>query len=432
MRHRLSSRSSIILFLLLTLICTTTFNVTGESALSWQALSVPGEFITLDAIAPNTPVTLRSQFRFTNQESIDSLEGLWFGGLSTRPDAPPTVLSVVWSEITAGWFPASGIQLQSAQGLFPGSLPVKQDNGFLAGSDYLNLLNHFLTVGQVIETQLSYDPRSGATALNILDLVSGKSLYSAEYVLKPYNGVLYPMLGIVTDKPGIIVDSYSAEPYSVPVGTRWSLLWQDNETQQYEQFYLTRVNYDSGMALQLGARESHEGYFEFTVGQGDAQQLVLKIPASATADKTVHPFQVKNLPLGSVVLNLQYVDPQGNTWLLGTNPLDVILGTVQVVFDPIAVQGKELQGSLRLTTEEGVVEQLRLHVTAHLKEYGRSESTSIVVLDQPLERLSTDVLSIPYFIPFDGDDKFYELTFTVDLGAPVSTLISGSRFYVLW
>lgn len=432
MRQRLFNRSTIVLFILLVLLCAMPLSVAGESPLAWRSLSVPGDFVVLDPIAANTPVTIRAQYQFSSEESIDGLEGIWLAGLSVRPDTPPTFLSVVWSEVTAGWFPARGIQLQSDQSLFPSSLPVRRDSGFLAGSEYISLLNHALDVGQALEVQLSYDPRSGAAALNVIDLAEGKSLFSGEYALKPYNGVLYPALGIVTDKPGIKVEYFSAVPYSVPVGTRWSYLIQNPETKRYEQLYLIRILHNSELALQLGTRKHLEGQFELVAEQGDKKQVVLQIPATDETANTTYTFAAKNLPQGPITLNLQYRDPQGNAWLLGASPLDVVLGTIQATFEPMQIQGKELHGALRLTSEDAVVEQVQLRVTAHIKEYGQSESRDVVVLNQPLAQITTSTQIIPYVVPFDVESKFYELTFSVDFGVPVSTILSGDRFHVLW
>jgi hypothetical protein len=428
----MSGRTAVVLLLLLVFSCATTSHAAGESSLSWRTLSVPGDFMALDPVAPHTPVTLRAQYRFTSQESIDTLEGIWLAGLSVRPDAPPTFLSVVWSEITAGWFPSRGLQLQSDQGLFPNSLPVRQDSGFLAGSEYLNLFNHVPEVGQLLEVQLSYDPRSGAAALNILDATHGKSLHSAEYDLKPYDGVLYPMLGIVTDNPGIKVEHFSAVTHSVPVGVNWSFLIQNLDTQQYEPLYLVRVLHTSELALQLDAGRHTAGVFELVAEQADQTQSVLRIPATVELESTTHTFQAQSLPKGPITLRLQYLDPQGKTWLLGSSTLDVILGTIQVRFDPMEIEDQALRGMLRITADEGVVEQVRLRVTAHIKEFGQSVGSDVVVVDQPLERISTESLIVPYVVPFDKDSKFYELTFSVDFGAPVSAIESGNRFYVLW
>ncbi len=96
------------------------------------------------------------------------------------------------------------------------------------------------------------------------------------------------------------------------------------------------------------------------------------------------------------------------------------------------IEDQALRGMLRLTADEGVVEQVRLRVTAHIKEFGQSVGSDVVVVDQPLERISTESLIVPYVVPFDKDSKFYELTFSVDFGAPVSAIESGNRFYVLW
>lgn len=408
-------------------------SLADEAGVALQPLAgYPGEFLMLQAGEAGSTITLQSRLRLGDSNAVAALEGIWLAGLSGVSDAPPTLLSLVWTQDTSGWFPTWALQLQSDGGLFPDSLPSKRGQDFLEGSSYINLGSVTPEPGHVIEARLSYDPVSGRLDVGVMDLTTRKCIAARQFVLEPYTGPTIPALGIVGDGHGVQVEQFLASAYRVPFGLPWELMMKEED--DFERLVLTRFTSGRDIALWVAPNaENLRGQFALVADDGTNSTTVLELPAQARSEATFIPFAASELPLGAADVSLNYVDEEGRTWPLDTRQLHIVAANLNVDFGALSIQGDRLQGMVTVTSQDETVSDLPLRVFATFARPGSEEleAEPQLIFEGCLERISTRPTVIPLSIPIVTRESVLRLTLEAQFGIEVGNIMAGNEYYVL-
>lgn len=389
-----------------------------------------GEFSFLEGMDTTSPVTLQTRFRLGDKDGIGALQGLWIAGFSESPDAPPTALSLVWSEDTTGWFPVWGVHLQSDADLFPAGLSTKVGSGLLSGSSYVSSQVVSPQVDHLYQAELSYDPRTGQAAIGMSDLTEGTRLFSQALTLEPFRDKLYPAVGLVGEGHGVQIESFTASPHGVPLGTAWDLMVYESDRYSRLPVYRLTPGYD--LALRLGADEQgFPGTLAFVVKDGTSVETLFEQEAHARNEDLLLPFAADELPFGEVSLHLNYVDESGREWPLGTRSLLLVAANIDVNFGPLEVGCDALHGTVTLTSQDETVHDLPIRLLAAIGEPDQRDAAMELVLETTLERLSTETTVIPFTIPMYSEEQLFSVVFDVDFGVPVGKVMQKNRFHAL-
>lgn len=185
----------------------------------------------LEAVQEAATVTARITF---GEQQRQTGQGVWLAGFSAYPEDPPTLLSVTFSQVAAGWLgPMWGLQLQSEAGLLPSRLNPQEGSGFLEGAQFILLQTVAPRWEHEYEVSLGYDPTTGAASVRVIDRTAEQLVFSRNLQLEPYDGPLYPAAGVadVTDSgrvdpetPIAVVDSLTVADYLLPVEVAWWIM----------------------------------------------------------------------------------------------------------------------------------------------------------------------------------------------------------------
>lgn len=385
-----------------------------------------GEYLVLEGVPADQPITLQTRFVL---ESNDNLEALWLAGLSESAEAPPTMLSIVWTEDRSGWFPVWGVQLASDADLFAPGVATKNGAGRLAGSKYLGLTNATPKVGHVYQVELSYDPVTGTAAVGMSDLTDETRLFTRSVSLKPTTTTtLYPAVGKVGGQ--VTFEEINQAATRVPLGAQWDLMFKDGD--RYTGLALYRLTPSIEMAFRMGVDATeYNGEYVVTAVSGDQRYTLARVPGAARSEEVLVPFKASELPLGDAVLNIDYMDEFGKMWSLGTRSLLIVAATLEISLDNLRVEQDAIHGTLNVRSQDETLTDLPVALYAAVAEPNAREGDHTLILETVLSEVSHESTEVAFAVPLDSDRQLFTLLFDVQFGVPVGQVMRPSQFHVL-
>lgn len=397
-------------------------------AASWVEVALASQVISLGAIDPTSPVSLQTRFRIDSKEALTASKGMWLVGFSQMPDTTPRALALVWSEITLGWFPTWGIQLQSNAGSLPDKISPKRGAGFLADSSYVSICSSPPEVGHTYQAELSYDSQTGEALVGLYDLTLDKRVTAKALTLQPITTPLYP---VIAPSPGVEYEEFTTSSYMVPLDSPWDL--RQKEGADFNRLLFMRINRNEELALYLPQDvRDFQGVFTLVADDGLNAKTLCGVKASTRDQAMLLPFSANELPFGDVVLRFSYVDEDGKVWLLGAKPLRVVAADLRISFGQLRIQQDVLIGSAEIQSQNGTAQDLMLRLYATFRKPGEQQGKRQLILEQQLDQVTKDPIVVSFAIPVDEANGLFSVTLETEFGIPVGLVTSGNQYYVLW
>lgn len=397
-----------------------------ESAITLQPLEgYTGAYHMLNPVAGEQPITLQTTFRI---DAANQFDALWIGGVSATPDAPPTMLSLVWTQDTAGWFPVWSVQLHSDANLFSAGTATKRGSGIFSGSAYVSLNNVAPKADHVYQAELSYNPETGKVAVGMTDLTAGERLFVQSVQLAAIESDMYPAIGAAGS--GITFQEFVVFETAVPLGTTWDVSVKEGD--RYSRLALYRLTPSVELGLRLPAdATAWTGKFVLSAEEGENVTTLFEVAGDPREAETLIPFTAGDLPMGEIVLRFDYVDEQGKVWRLGTRNLLNVAGTVQLTFGELSIVEEGFDVQLAVGSQDETLRDVLMRVYATVGGPDSKDGDRRLVFEQPWALISQTSTPISFTFPLDVEDRLFSLRFDVEFDVPVATVLSGNLYHVL-
>lgn len=346
---------------------------------------------------------------------IEGFEEIWLTGLTDDPSTENLeeghVLALLWRLDHSGWFPTWQLELSSAVGLLPDSLPVRNVGAFpsVALARLQPQADHTYTV------TLSYSPALGALSYRIFDLTSGRVVQSGGYTMPAYDKPLHAVAGSVT-------------PHYLPVATNWQVGLDADRAFLALQHFDTR---DEAAAIRVQMPVAAPGeYHVYRLADGEE---VLVATFTPEAGEQRFPIDLSDFPYGSSTLRLDYI-VDGETLL--SEHRDIVVGRVNFSMQPLAPdrQARVVETQFAVSTEAPIDEELIVDVHATLFEmvwdsetrtfidvpYVQGVAAEDVVLD-----LSDGSAILPVSVPMPDHPANWKLVLSVEVEPDLAVTMAG-------
>lgn len=276
------------------------------------------------------PVTLRSTLALP-EGGATSVHGVVLAGLGTTQDGFPDQIALVWTKQEAAFIPTWVLQLHSRQELLPVDSRLRVTDSRTFGTKTVTLATVTPRWGATYDTELSFDPGSGALSLRVRNVTEGTVVYQGDVVMSSLARAEYfPIAGLVAVGGGSVDSRFApaagltVDPVFLPLGVKWGMVQAAGG--QPESVYLTRLERDKtrDLGIRLDLASPVEGTFDFWVSHGSERILIARV--EAPRETVFIPVPQDRLPVGEVELIMEY-RLAGQVWL--TESIVTTVGSVR-------------------------------------------------------------------------------------------------------
>lgn len=387
---------------------------------------------TIPAHSFSDAVTVEAYVQLPPESEVHGLDAVWLAGLGPSPDAPPTALSIVWSQ-KGGLLPVWTLQLQSDLSLLPADLRTEAGSGGLRGSQVFSLPGVGKPRwGHVYHSVLSYDPVSGALSLWIHDMTEDETLFAGEYRMGRVEKPLYASAGMQENGTYERLNSVTAAPQYIPRGVTWRVSELiDGAIGVVELAMIDRSMIDQ-VGIYIDLKNPVPGTFRIaSVDSGRVKELAYLV---APTESVVLPIPDNELTPGRVELLLEYLDADGRSQF--TEGRQPHIGYLNASFAPTVFDRETgtAVSAVTLETDGPLVTALRIDAELYrltwdpkTRTYVEEHHDTIRVLDTVLD-LGGEPSYLPLHVPLpDGEPVLWSVRFAVASDVAVSIVSSGTN-----
>lgn len=362
-------------------------------------------------------VTIRTTFVPAAQ--LDDAQGeaavVYLAGVGGVRAATPNILSLVWTIDHTAWWPAWHLELRTGGNAQPGAAAE-------GAPTVRALVNATPEAGHEYETLFSYAPASGAYAVRVSDLETGKQVYAGGGTVPAFVGQMQAMAGVAVGAAQMT--SMATVPEYLPVGINMKV-GQQGASGLVE---LRQIAQSEPLMVELGAPG----------GPGDGESWLQVLPEAGPptrwgplsyhADDASLTIPESALALGRNRIVMEY---RRHDATLFTSTSEVTVGSATIGFTP----QRELQLRVNQATPQldiGVsVAFTKVTWDAEIRRYRYQEHTKTTLPAIRLNNLQVNqVYTVPLELTLPTEPGFWQLRFSAQTAQGIGLQVSGAEQWV--